>query len=146
MELIVENIFPITLLYILIFIVPLYFISRKQLGNIVIPGTIKVASVIEVVFGILIIIYSVGAMLRLFPSPTTWLLPEHIFLIGFSISMIWFVMASQLSKGNKSARRMCLVMSLLRIPSIIGIIFSAITVYLLYFRRQSNDFYNLSVQ
>lgn len=145
MELYVKEIFPITLLFILIFIVPLFYLGRNHPRRIDIPRTITIASVVEAIFGILIIIYSVGAMLRLYPSPTDVISPEYIFLMGFSISMIWLIMASQLSKGGIHARRMCLVMSLLRILSVYGIIFSAVTMYLLYFHRNSNDFYGKSI-
>ena len=55
--------------------------------------------------------------------------------------MFWFILASSLSQGVWSARRLCLVMSIVRLPTIIGIIFSTMSIYLLYFTRQSRDFY-----
>ena len=145
MRLIFHEILPVSVLFIIIFLVPMLFIGQKQERHLTIPATVRIASFFEAAFGILIIAYSIYAIVQGRFAPESWILPEYLFIIGLSISMFWLIMASQLSQGKKSARKMCLVLSILRVPCIIGIVFSAISIYLLYFTQQSRDYFNQSI-
>lgn len=141
MKLFIRDILPPFLLFAMVFLVPVIFVGQKKDEYKSIPISVRLAAFCEALFGIVILCYSFYAMVQLKPAPGSWFPPGYVFLIGLALTILWFVMASSLSQGVRNARKICLVMSILRIPCIIGVIFSAISIYLLYITRQSRDFY-----
>jgi len=141
MKLFFEDILPPILLFAMAFLMPAIFVGRRRDKQKAVPATVKAAAFCETVFGIMLLFYSIYAMVHHNPDPASWFPPGYIFLIGFALTLFWFVMASALSQGVPRSRKVCLVMSILRIPTIIGIMFSAIDIYLLYFTRQSCEFF-----
>lgn len=145
MNIFFSDILPPILLFIMIFIIPAVFIGQKRRRPNSIPISVRTAAFCEATFGILIFFYSIYAIVIRKHAPMSWIPPSYVFLSGLALTMLWFILASSLSQGVWSARRVCLVMSIFRLPTIIGIIFSAISIYLLYFTRQSHDFYEQSL-
>ena len=142
MSMFLSDILPPILLFVLVFIIPAVFIGQKKNMPNSVPVSVRTAALCEAVFGILIFVYTIYSIVIRKYSPISWLPPAYAFLIEFALAMLWFTIASSLSQGAGSARRVCLVMSILRLPTVIGIFFSVISIYLLYFTQQSHDFYN----
>lgn len=141
MKLFFREILPPILLFVMAFLVPAIFVGQGKDKRKEVPVSVKAAAFCEAVFGILIFFYSIYAMVRINPDSASWFPPGYIFLIGFALSLLWLMMASSLSQGVPRSRKACLVMSILRVPTFVGIIFSVIDIYLLYFTKQSHDFF-----
>jgi len=57
------------------------------------------------------------------------------------LSLFWICVAVSLFKASKVGKTICLILSIIRIPSIIGIPFSLFSVCKLYFSEESKDFF-----
>ena len=141
MKMFFSNVLPPILLFIMVFAIPAAFMGQKRRVSASIPFSVRIAAVGEATFGVLIFLCSVYIISTRRHASMSWIQPEYVFLTGLALTMFWFILASSLSQGVWSARRLCLVMSIVRLPTIIGIIFSTMSIYLLYFTRQSRDFY-----
>ena len=99
------------------------------------PKPVRVAGMLEAAFGTLI-------------WGTLCFIHNNDFLKIFFmlLGLFWIGVAVSLYKGSKVGRTICLVLSILRIPTVIGLFFSLLSVYELYFTQESKDFFNKIVQ
>ena len=90
-------------------------------------------------------VFFAGAIYLVFLDPekiNNPAVPMLAFAGSVFIGMLWLIMAVRLNHGSRSARTVCLVLSFVRIPTMIGILFSVVDIYLLYFTKQSQQFFN----
>jgi len=97
------------------------------------PKAVGVAGLLEAVFGTMVW----GALW--FPYPKY---ERFIGIFVMFLGLFWICVAVSLYKGSKVGRTICLILSILRIPTIIGAFFSAFSLYLLYVPQKSKDFFN----
>jgi len=112
------------------YILSLYITVRYMIQDVEPPKAVRAAGMAEAAFGTLIW----GAW-YIYDSKVFTIL---VFLFG----IFWIGVAVSLYKASKVGRTICLVLSILRIPTVIGILFSLFSVYKLYFTQESNDFFN----
>ena len=96
------------------------------------PQSVGVAGMIEGIFGVLIL-------------ASLWFIDyENKFLVKFILllSFFWICVAVSLYKASKIGRIACLILSVLRIPTLIGIPFSVFSIYKLYFMQESKNFFD----
>lgn len=95
------------------------------------PKPVRVAGMLEAAFGTLI-------------WGTLCFIHNNDFLKIFFmlLGLFWIGVAVSLYKGSKVGRTTCLVLSILRIPTVIGAFFSLLSLYKLYFTQESKDFFN----
>jgi hypothetical protein len=98
------------------------------------PKPVRVAGILETVFGTLVLGY--GSFIYIVEKEIHW--GTFLMLLGF----FWIVVAVSLYKASKMGRTICLVLSIVRIPTVIGVIFSWLSIYKLYFSQESKDFFN----
>ena len=95
------------------------------------PKSVRAAGMAEAAFGVLAV------------GPIWFIDNNKILLIFFLLlSLFWICVAVSLYKGSKIGRTICLVLSILRIPTIIGAFFSLFSLYKLYYTQESKDFFN----
>ncbi|MFC1737981.1 hypothetical protein ACFL1G_02905 [Planctomycetota bacterium] len=97
------------------------------------PKSIKIAEKSEMIFGSMVLLSSIYFVFIEKNSILTY----FALVIGF----LWLFIATALYLGKNWARVACLILSILRIPTIIGIVFSIISIYLLFFTEQSKSFF-----
>ena len=85
------------------------------------PRPVGIAGMLEGVFGVL--------LWGLFSFYNNRYLDIFFFFLG----IFWIGVAVSLYRGSRTGRTICLVLSILRIPTIIGILFSVLSIKLLYF-------------
>lgn len=114
-----------------------YFLVRKIKEP---PEIVKIAGYLEVASGIFILLFSYmfGFYLERPIQLTNFFIK---WLILYSIGMSWLLMAIQIFKGNKTSRKVFLIVSIIRALTIIGIIFSFISIYCLYINKKGKDFF-----
>jgi hypothetical protein len=98
------------------------------------PKPVRVAGMLEAAFGTLIwgtLCFVHNNLLKIF-----------FMLLG----LFWIGVAVSLYRGSKVGRTTCLVLSILRIPTVIGAFFSLFSLYKLYFIQESKDFFNKKIQ
>jgi len=109
------------------FILPNLFKDRPSPEEPV-AASIRISSWIELIFGLLVffggIVYSFFSH---FSAETSFFILSLFCLLG----MLWMIMASRLSNGNYQARKIFLYLSAFRIFTIVGIPFSAASIFLL---------------
>ena len=96
------------------------------------PRPVGIAGLMEAVWGMLV--FGSGALIDN-PKDRFWGL--SLMLLGF----FWVCVAISLYKASKIGRMICLILSILRIPTVVGILFSILSLRLLFFNRQSKDFF-----
>jgi len=99
------------------------------------PKPVRVAGMLEAAFGTLI-------------WGTLWFVHNNDFLKIFFmlLGLFWIGVAVSLYRGSKVGRTTCLVLSILRIPTVIGAFFSLLSLYKLYFTQESKDYFNKTIQ
>ena len=97
------------------------------------PNPVRVAGIMEVAFGTIVL----GSGVYLYD-------PKDIFagIFCMLLGLFWIGVAVSLYNASKVGRTICLVLSILRIPTIIGAFFSALTLYKLYVPQESKDFFD----
>lgn len=126
----------ISILFSIIFyIVFMYITVKYMIQPEVPPKPVRVAGMLEAAFGTLI-------------WGTLYFVHNNDFLIIFFmlLGLFWIGVAVSLYRGSKVGRTMCLVLSILRIPTVIGAFFSLLSLYKLYFTQESKDFFNKTIQ
>ena len=95
------------------------------------PKPVRIAVLLEGSFGILV-------------CAPIWFIHENNFLLVFFLllCLFWISIAVSLYRASKAGRTICLILSILRIPTVIGAVFSALSLYMLYVPRESKDFFN----
>jgi hypothetical protein len=99
------------------------------------PKPVRVAGMVEAAFGTLI-------WGSLFFIHNNNFLKIFFMLLG----LFWIGVAVSLYRASKIGRTMCLLLSILRIPTVIGAFFSLVSLYELYFTQESKDFFNKIIQ
>lgn len=112
------------------YILSLYITVRYMIQDVEPPKAVRAAGMAEAAFGTM-----------------TWGLVRFcdnnvLIILVFLFGIFWIGVAVSLYKASKVGRTICLVLSILRIPTVIGILFSVFSVYKLYFTQESNDFFN----
>lgn len=97
------------------------------------PKSVRFTGITETVFGTL----TSGLGLFIY-DPKAKLLGMFLMLFG----LFWVGVAVSLYKGSKIGRVICLIVSIIRIPTVIGAFFSLVSIYKLYFTQESKDFFN----
>jgi len=95
------------------------------------PKPVRVAGMVEAAFGTLVW----GSLV--FVHNNNFL--KIFFLL---LGLFWIGVAVSLYKASRIGRTICLVLSIVRIPTIIGAFFSLLSIYKLYFTQESKDFFN----
>ena len=98
------------------------------------PKPVRVAGMAEAAFGTLV--WGGGAFVCAVEKSRS--LGVALMLLG----LFWISVAVSLYKASRIGRTICLVLSIVRIPSIIGALFSLLSIYKLYFTQESKDFFN----
>ncbi len=98
------------------------------------PKPVRVAGMAEAAFGTLV--WGGGAWVCAVEKSRS--LGVALMLLG----LFWIGVAVSLYKANRIGRTICLVLSIVRIPTIIGAFFSLLSIYKLYFTQESKDFFN----
>lgn len=135
------KILPLIIYFSALYIVPTFFAGRTKAENV--PRSVKMGSWGELIFGLMI--FFSGAIYLVFLDPekiSNPAIPMLAFAGSAFIGMLWLIMAVRLNHGSRQARTVCLVLSFIRIPTMIGILFSIVDLYLLYFTKQSRLFFN----
>jgi hypothetical protein len=98
------------------------------------PWPVRVAGMAETAFGTLVW----GGGLFVGGVEKSRSLGVALILLG----LFWIGVAVSLYKASRIGRTICLVLSIVRIPTIIGALFSLLSIYKLYFTQESKDFFN----
>jgi len=95
------------------------------------PKPVGIAGMLEGAFGVLV-------------CAPIWFIHENNFLLLFFLilCLFWICVVVSLYRASKVGRTICLILSILRIPTVIGAVFSALSLYLLYVPQESKDFFN----
>ena len=129
------SIILLILLSIIIYIVFMYIAVKYMIQPEVPPKPVRVAGMLEAAFGTLI-------------WGTLCFIHNNDFLKIFFmlLGLFWIGVAVSLYRGSKVGRTTCLVLSILRIPTVIGAFFSLLSLYKLYFTQESKDYFNKTIQ
>jgi len=112
------------------YVLSLYITVRYMIQDVEPPKAVRAAGMAEAAFGTMI-------------WGTSYIYDGKVFtILVFLLGIFWIGVAVSLYKASKVGRTICLVLSILRIPTVIGILFSLFSVYKLYFTQESNDFFN----
>jgi hypothetical protein len=95
------------------------------------PKLVRAVALAEGVFALLVL------SLLWFVSFEDKLLVKLILVFSFS----WICVAVSIFRGSRIGRVICLILSILRIVTVVGIPFSILATYGLYFNDSSNDFF-----
>jgi hypothetical protein len=98
------------------------------------PKAVRVAGMIEAAFGTL-----------MWCSGLFVIAIYKLRLLGVAsmiLGVFWIGVAVSLYKASRAGRTICLVLSIARIPTVIGAIFSLVSIKKLYFTQESKDFFN----
>jgi hypothetical protein len=98
------------------------------------PKSVRIAGMAETAFGTLV--WGGGAWVC--GVEKSRLLGVALMLLG----VFWIGVAVSLYKASRVGRAICLALSIIRIPTIIGAIFSLVSINKLYFTQESKDFFN----
>jgi len=98
------------------------------------PKPVRVAGMAEAAFGTLVW----GGGLFVGGVEKSRLLGIALMLLG----LFWIGVAVSLYKASRTGRTICLVLSIVRIPTIIGAFFSLLSINKLYFNQESKDFFD----
>ena len=96
------------------------------------PKCAKVLERCEMVFGGIVLISSgfFGAIVKSGAGALAVLI----------VGILWFVLAFGLYHGKKWARILCIILSIIRIPTIIGIPFSIVSLYIVMFSENYKNY------
>lgn len=98
------------------------------------PKSVRVAGMAEAAFGTLV--WGWGTWVCAVEKSRS--LGVALMLLG----LFWIGVAVSLYKASRIGRTICLVLSIIRIPTIAGAFFSLLSIYKLYFTQESKDFFN----
>ncbi len=101
------------------------------------PKPVSTAGIIEAIWGMLV--FGLGVFIY---DPKDRFLGVFLMLLG----LFWICIAVSLYKSSKVGRTVCLILSILRIPTVIGAFFSFFSMRKLYFSQESKNFFNKKPQ
>lgn len=122
---------------IILYIAFLYITVRYMIQPEEPPKPVRFAGMLEAAFGTIVL--GSGGFVN---DPGGRFIRFFLFFLG----LFWISVAVSLYKGSKLGRAICLVLSILRIPTVIGAFFSLLSLYKLYFTQESKDFFNKTIQ
>ncbi len=125
MQIILLIVLSVALYIIHLFLVAKYMIQPEEP-----PKSVRAAGMAEAAFGVLVTV-------------PIWFIENNNFLliVFLLLGLFWICVAVSLYKASRIGRTICLVLSILRIPTIIGFFFSLFSLYKLYFTQESKDFF-----
>ena len=125
-----------TIIHLIIWSIVLYVILQFITYGVMIqdkepPKSVRVAGIAEAAFGTMI-------------WGTLWFVHHNNYLKIFLmlLGLFWISIAISLYKASKIGRTICLILSIVRVPTIIGAVFSLLSIYELYFTQESRDYFN----
>jgi hypothetical protein len=94
------------------------------------PKPVRIAGMLEAAFGTLV-------------WASLWFIHDNnlLLILFMLLGLFWIGVAISLYKASRLGRTICLVLSILRIPTVIGILFSILSIKMLYFHPKSKDFF-----
>lgn len=98
------------------------------------PKPVRVAGILEGIFGTVACLTALAISINYENNN-----PVRIFFL--ILWVFWISVAVSLYRGSKIGRTTCLILSILRIPTIIGILFSILSLRMLYFNPQSKEYF-----
>ncbi len=98
------------------------------------PQPVRIAGIAETAFGS--IVFFGGAYICGVEKSKS--LGVFLMLLG----LFWIGVAVSLYKASRIGRTICLVLSIARIPTVIGACFSLLSIYKIYFVQESKDFFD----
>jgi len=101
------------------------------------PSSVRFAGEMEAGFGTVLYLLAIWVLTTEYSAGYKVLL--CLLLNAFGI--MWFIVGVQILKSSRTARRISILLSILRIFTIIGILPSFISIYLLYFKDSSKQFF-----
>jgi hypothetical protein len=101
------------------------------------PKPVRIAGMAEAAFGTLVS----GGGAFVVAIEKSRMLGAAIMLLG----LFWIIVAVSLYKASRVGRTICLVLSIVRIPTVIGAFFSLLSIYKLYFIQESKNFFNKTI-
>ena len=101
------------------------------------PRAVQKASVYEIVFSLLLTFVSVGMYVAEYPAAGK--VNPYLATLLIGLGWIWF--AAALRRGRAWTRRVCLILSVVRLPTVIGIPFSVLSLHALYRTDAANEYY-----
>ena len=121
----------IFVLAILLYVIHLYLCGRYFIQPETPPKAVRMAGMTEAAFGVLVL------------APMWFIHDNRLLLVMVQfLCLFWIIVAISLYKGSKLGRKLCLILSILRLPTIIGIPFSFFSLYKLYFVQESKEFFD----
>ena len=95
------------------------------------PKSVRIAGITEVAFGVLVW------------APLWFIDESKILLLFFQLlGLFWICIAVSLYKASNTGRTICLILSIVRSLTIVGIPFSFLSLYMLYFSEESKCFFS----
>lgn len=120
--------------------VPALVTVKTKPGNV--PWVVKCGAWIEAVFGIMIFFSWFFIFLPDSSRFESRLVRMLAFPVLILVAILWLLMAVRLNQGCRHARTACLIASLIRFPTLIGIPFTIASLYLLYGNEQARSFFH----
>ncbi|MHC4131467.1 MAG: hypothetical protein ACYSSP_02550 [Planctomycetota bacterium] len=123
-------------------IVFLIWLSAEVLGSINLikpPLSVRFAGWIEMAFGSILFLPSIVFLLIPFEKGghLGFILLLSLCFVGFG----WITLTVYLLKGSLKARKIFILLSVIRMLTIVGIPFSLLSIYLLYYTNQARTFF-----
>lgn len=105
------------------------------------PSAVRFAGKMEAAFGATLYLLAIYV-------PTTEYSVAYKILFFFLLNafgIMWFIVGVQIMKSSRKARRISVILSILRTFTVIGTLPSFASIYLLYFRNSSKQFFQNSL-
>lgn len=115
--------------------VPAFSVVRKKPKNL--PRVVRLSAWLEAFFGLLVFFSWFFVFLPDFSLIESRLLRTFAFPGLIFLASPLLLMSARLSQGCRHARKACLIVSVIRLPTVVGIPFSIASIYLLYMNKQS---------
>ena len=136
------RVLPVLILLVIFYLVPAVGIQPREDNQRLIPRPVRVASWLEAVFGIMLffsgVLFAVDPTIIGLSGPVGAM---YALLCCLGAGVAWLVLAANINSGSKKARRICFVLSILRVFTIVGVAFSIAGVLLLYAASSSREYY-----
>ena len=115
--------------------VPAFSVVSKKPKNL--PRAVRLSAWLEVFFGLLVFFSWFFVFLPVSAAFESRLLKIVSFPGLIFLASLLFLMSARLSQGCRHSRKACLIVSVIRLPTVVGIPFSIASIYLLYVNKQS---------
>jgi len=145
MNILLDMVLPTIILFFILSVIPIFGFPTDKQNDLVVPITIKMASWVEVLFGVIVFFFWVSVGASVIDPSDFGVNTRSEFIYGWLacilFGILWLLLATHLNYGSVKARKICLVLSLLRFATVFGAPFSLFSLYLLYFPKKSRSYY-----